>query len=237
MRQHTRLMIAAWVVTTVQGFGNTRRQWQGHAFQPEHNSLPNHRWSQYSTRDNSQQKQQRQQRTTPLRSLASDEGAPARSKNRNDDNCMYAENRSQHPHKNNNDGAPSPDTIRRNVLLSSAALLTSGLWSPPGSTSSAKWAVRPPSANALSDPENRIIDVFDRTAPSVVFIDTFAERQDAFSTNVMEVPLGTGTGFVWDTDGHIGTYISYLRNNHHAAQRRRRVGTGLRLQHVLDTQR
>eukprot|EP00563_Minutocellus_polymorphus_P013816 CAMPEP_0181050034 /NCGR_PEP_ID=MMETSP1070-20121207/16302_1 /TAXON_ID=265543 /ORGANISM="Minutocellus polymorphus, Strain NH13" /LENGTH=542 /DNA_ID=CAMNT_0023128955 /DNA_START=95 /DNA_END=1724 /DNA_ORIENTATION=+ len=55
------------------------------------------------------------------------------------------------------------------------------------------------------DPDERRIAVFERVAPSVVYIDTFIEARDAFSPNVMEVPLGAGSGFVWDDKGHIVT--------------------------------
>ena len=59
--------------------------------------------------------------------------------------------------------------------------------------------------------ETRRIDVFEKVAPSVVFIDTFTERRDVFTTNVMEVPLGTGSGFVWDQEGHIVTNFHVVR--------------------------
>jgi len=49
------------------------------------------------------------------------------------------------------------------------------------------------------------IGIFERVAPSVVYIDTFSEKRDVFSTNVMEVPIGSGSGFVWDNAGHIVT--------------------------------
>ncbi len=62
------------------------------------------------------------------------------------------------------------------------------------------------------DSEERRIAVFERTAPSVVFIDTFTEQRDVFSTNVMEVPLGSGSGFVWDDKGHIVTNYHVVRN-------------------------
>ena len=62
------------------------------------------------------------------------------------------------------------------------------------------------------DSEERRINVFERTAPSVVFIDTFKEQRDVFSTNVMEVPLGSGSGFVWDDKGHIVTNYHVVRN-------------------------
>ncbi|KAL3808674.1 hypothetical protein ACHAXA_009227 [Cyclostephanos tholiformis] len=57
---------------------------------------------------------------------------------------------------------------------------------------------------ADSAEEGRIA-IFERVAPSVVYIDTFSERRDAFSANVLEVPSGSGSGFVWDMDGHIVT--------------------------------
>lgn len=74
-------------------------------------------------------------------------------------------------------------------------------------------SVRANKANTLCmDLEERRISVFERTAPSVVFIDTFKEQRDVFSTNVMEVPLGSGSGFVWDDKGHIVTNYHVVRN-------------------------
>ena len=96
------------------------------------------------------------------------------------------------------DDAMKPrDHGRRNLFLGSAVALGSALW---GCTT------RPAKATTviLEESEARRIDIFERNAPSVVFIDTFVEKQDVFSPNVMEVPLGSGSGFVWDRDGHIG---------------------------------
>jgi S1-C subfamily serine protease len=67
-------------------------------------------------------------------------------------------------------------------------------------------------ANAMDDIENKRIGIFERASPSVVFIDTFTERRDAFSTNVLEVPLGSGSGFIWDETGHIVTNYHVVRN-------------------------
>jgi S1-C subfamily serine protease len=39
----------------------------------------------------------------------------------------------------------------------------------------------------------------------VVFITSTAMRRDLFSFNLMEVPRGSGSGFVWNKDGHIAT--------------------------------
>ena len=57
----------------------------------------------------------------------------------------------------------------------------------------------------LSDIENTTIQIFRNNNPSVVFINTVAEQQDIFTGNVAEVPLGTGSGFIWDSAGHIVT--------------------------------
>lgn len=45
-----------------------------------------------------------------------------------------------------------------------------------------------------------------------MYIDTFVEQRDVFSTNVLEVPVGTGSGFVWDDKGHIVTNYHVVRN-------------------------
>jgi S1-C subfamily serine protease len=63
---------------------------------------------------------------------------------------------------------------------------------------------------ADSEEENRIA-IFERVAPSVVYIDTFSEKRDVFSTNVMEVPIGSGSGFIWDNEGHIVTNFHVIQ--------------------------
>ncbi|KAG7359197.1 trypsin-like peptidase domain containing protein [Nitzschia inconspicua] len=98
---------------------------------------------------------------------------------------------------------------RRNLIKSSAAALFSALLA---ATTSGSETATASSLAVLEESENRRIEVFERNAPSVVFIDTFAEKQDVFSPNVMEVPLGTGSGFVWDKQGHIVTNYHVVRN-------------------------
>lgn len=67
--------------------------------------------------------------------------------------------------------------------------------------------------SAVKSSEEQIIKLFEKNTPSVVFINTFTEQVDAFSLNVMEIPYGTGSGFVWDTDGHIVTNYHVIRNS------------------------
>ncbi|MCA9409230.1 MAG: trypsin-like peptidase domain-containing protein [Candidatus Omnitrophica bacterium] len=57
----------------------------------------------------------------------------------------------------------------------------------------------------LSSDEQRTIDIFEKTAPSVVFIKNAALQWDWFSTDIYEIPQGAGSGFIWDDRGHIVT--------------------------------
>jgi S1-C subfamily serine protease len=57
----------------------------------------------------------------------------------------------------------------------------------------------------LADFEHTTIEVFERTSPSVVYITKIAVRADPFRRNAFGIPQGTGSGFVWDTEGHIVT--------------------------------
>lgn len=57
----------------------------------------------------------------------------------------------------------------------------------------------------LAEDEQNTIDIFRNTSPSVVYITTIALRRGLFSLNAVEIPQGTGSGFVWDTEGRIVT--------------------------------
>jgi S1-C subfamily serine protease len=60
-------------------------------------------------------------------------------------------------------------------------------------------------AGNLADDEKSNIQLFRQTSQSVANITTSALSRDNFSLNVSEIPKGTGTGFVWDANGHIVT--------------------------------
>lgn len=57
----------------------------------------------------------------------------------------------------------------------------------------------------LAQDELNTIDIFRTTSPSVVYITSIALRRGLFSLNAVEIPQGTGSGFVWDTNGSIVT--------------------------------
>ncbi|MEL0152735.1 MAG: 2-alkenal reductase, partial [Halieaceae bacterium] len=65
-----------------------------------------------------------------------------------------------------------------------------------------------PSANAAvdylsfaTDDEANTTEVFSNASPSVVYVTSTALRRQMFSLNVLEIPQGAGSGFVWDDSG------------------------------------
>ena len=57
----------------------------------------------------------------------------------------------------------------------------------------------------LAEDEKGTIALFKAVSPSVVYITTTAVRRDLFSLRALEVPQGTGSGFVWNENGYIVT--------------------------------
>jgi len=64
----------------------------------------------------------------------------------------------------------------------------------------------------LAADEQATIELFRASSPSVVYITSLAVRRDLFRLNVMEIPQGAGSGFLWDEAGHVIT-------NYHVIQR------------------
>uniref|UniRef100_A0A0C9SAV7 TSA: Wollemia nobilis Ref_Wollemi_Transcript_1741_1702 transcribed RNA sequence n=1 Tax=Wollemia nobilis TaxID=56998 RepID=A0A0C9SAV7_9CONI len=63
----------------------------------------------------------------------------------------------------------------------------------------------------LQNDELATVKLFQENTPSVVYITNLAVRQDAFTLDVLEVPQGSGSGFVWDQNGHIVTNYHVIR--------------------------
>lgn len=63
----------------------------------------------------------------------------------------------------------------------------------------------------LAADEAATIDVFKEASPSVVYITTSDIARDFFSLNPVEVPRGSGSGFIYDGDGHVVTNFHVLR--------------------------
>jgi S1-C subfamily serine protease len=57
----------------------------------------------------------------------------------------------------------------------------------------------------LAQDEQTTIRIFESVSPSVVNITTTERVRDLWTRRVSEVPRGTGSGFVWDGQGHVVT--------------------------------
>jgi S1-C subfamily serine protease len=57
----------------------------------------------------------------------------------------------------------------------------------------------------LASDEQNTIALFKAVSPSVVYITSLAIRRDFFSLRPLEIPRGTGSGFIWDENGCIVT--------------------------------
>ncbi len=62
-----------------------------------------------------------------------------------------------------------------------------------------------PASPFLTNDESNNIAVFKSVGPSVVFVTNTQLRRQRFSLNVLEIPRGSGTGFVWHESGLIVT--------------------------------
>lgn len=92
------------------------------------------------------------------------------------------------------------------------ALLLLAAFALGGSTASAGPApAAPPLPEGLTPEERRDIEVFRRARPSVVYITSIALRRDLFTLDVEQIPQGTGSGFVWDRQGHIVTNFHVIQ--------------------------
>ena len=82
---------------------------------------------------------------------------------------------------------------------------------------------RPVASRAdLAEDEKATIALFEEASPSVVYITSIALRRDRLPLNVLEIPQGTGSGFVWDRQGHVVTNFHVIR------ERQRRQGDARR---------
>jgi len=89
------------------------------------------------------------------------------------------------------------------ILLLTA--LATGYWLRP-------WLMTPEATPRLVEPrgdlaadEQSIIALFEQASPSVVYISTLTEVVDPWTRRVFQTRQGTGSGFIWDEEGHVVT--------------------------------
>ena len=88
------------------------------------------------------------------------------------------------------------------LLAMAGAACTPGA-PPPAAQAQVREA--PPMPASLRADELAMVELFERTSPSVVYLTSLARRVDWFGRTTAEVPRGTGTGFIWDDAGHVIT--------------------------------
>jgi len=95
------------------------------------------------------------------------------------------------------------------VVLACGGGATGAEWGKPlgGTYDGADGKPRPvtPAPAELSADERATMAVFERATKSVVFIANTAIQRDIWSFDTMEVPRGSGSGFVWSKQGYIVT--------------------------------
>ncbi len=97
-----------------------------------------------------------------------------------------------HPNANTNrgDGEPSVSAIGATRMASNVEPGRPRAVSPRG---------------PLGDDELETIELNRNCSRSVVFISTIDHGLNRFTMNPVEIPRGTGTGFIWDHEGHVVT--------------------------------
>ncbi|MFW5860090.1 MAG: S1C family serine protease [Planctomycetota bacterium] len=108
--------------------------------------------------------------------------------------------------------------LRRRILLVWTALMVllalwalRPLWWPalnPGATRPRMVTPR----GELAQMERTAIELFATAKDSVVYITTSARRYDPWTRMALDVPRGSGSGFIWDDSGHIVTNYHVIEN-------------------------
>lgn len=56
-----------------------------------------------------------------------------------------------------------------------------------------------------TEDETNTMEIFRKASPAVVYVTNTALRRGLFSLDIMEIPRGSGTGFIWDRNGLVVT--------------------------------
>jgi len=94
----------------------------------------------------------------------------------------------------------------RRARVTCAALIT--VFISVGHALAAPRAITP--RGPLTAEEKNNISVFESSKGSVVYISTSERVLDYWTRNIMSVPHGTGSGFIWDTAGHVVTNLHVI---------------------------
>lgn len=98
-------------------------------------------------------------------------------------------------------------------LAALAVVLISRFTTQGASPLDPKAAPRPVAPRGeLAADEKATIALFRQASPSVVHITTLTVQRDIFTLNLLQIPEGTGSGFIWDESGNIVTNFHVIQN-------------------------
>ena len=100
------------------------------------------------------------------------------------------------------------------VILAIGAMLGAYLW-PEVSRRFSKPEAQPrlvePRGDLAAD-ERSTIELFQKASPSIAYITTLTRQVNPWTRNARDIPAGTGSGFVWDAEGHIITNFHVIQD-------------------------
>ena len=99
--------------------------------------------------------------------------------------------------------APNARPARLRCVAAGVALLVAAIASAEPDASTLPTVLHPG--------EQHTVDLFQAASPSVVNINTTRTGRVGWSQRTVEVPTGSGTGFVWDAEGHVVTNFHVIR--------------------------
>ncbi len=92
--------------------------------------------------------------------------------------------------------------------VSALAVVSAALWAAKPAEKTPE--PRPVTARgSLPEGERNLVNLFENAAPSVAYITTKSEMRGFFGPSVSQ---GAGSGFIWDTQGHVVTNFHVIRN-------------------------
>ena len=68
----------------------------------------------------------------------------------------------------------------------------------------------------LAEGEQGTIAIFEEASPSVVYIQSISVRRGIFTFDLEKIPRGTGTGFLWNDQGHVVTNYHVVQGSNEA---------------------
>jgi S1-C subfamily serine protease len=99
------------------------------------------------------------------------------------------------------------------LLLAAVLFLVWRFWPEKGSGLDSQTQLRVVTARgSLSEEEKSTIELVKNASPSVVHVTSLAVEGGLFSLNTQQIPRGTGSGFIWDDQGHVVTNYHVIKD-------------------------